>query len=88
MKHLIKIKKRTGSSIENLCFFEDMDSSQSTCTRRNILPISIICVEANPLNCLYYRRGTGECGYKIPKEEYANVPIELIKSLRDIRKCQ
>ena len=82
MKSLRKIIKKVGSTTETLVWFEDMGSTESQCVRRNILPISIICEEANPLDCLYYRRGTSECGYRMSPEVYKDVPVELIRDLR------
>lgn len=84
MKNLRKIIRRVGSSVEQLVFLDD--GKEKTCIRRNVEPISLTCQEANPVNCLYYKFSTGECGYHIPKEEYSKIPIELISALRGIRK--
>ena len=43
MKHLRKIQKVRGSSVEALTWFEDMNATEQTCVRRNILPIMVTC---------------------------------------------
>jgi len=85
MKHLLKIRRPAGSSVETLIMFEDFDNTRTSCQRRNLGEMGNFCVEVNPLNCPYWKRGTGECGYKMTAQEYKEVPVELIKDLRKMR---
>jgi len=87
MKQLKKIERVTGSSVERLHWFDDFDSTESTCVRRNLCSFLVTCEAIqDDLNCVYRNPRTRECMYRMGKEEYAFVPIELIKALREIRK--
>jgi len=86
MKHLKKIKQVVGSSVEHLCWFDDFDSKESECVRRNVAPIIVTCEAIqSDLNCIYKNPRTRECMYILSKEDYANVPVELIRDLRSLR---
>lgn len=83
MKNLRKIKRNIGSCVETLCWFDDFDSKESECVRRNLAPALIFCEAIqNDLNCVYKNPKTRCCMYRMGQNEYAFVPVELISDLR------
>ena len=87
MKILKKIKRKVGSCVETLCWFDDFDSKESECVRRNLAPALITCEAIqNHLDCVYKNPRTRECMYRLGQSEYAFVPIELVRALRDMKK--
>lgn len=87
MKQLKKVERVRNSSVERLTWFDDWDSSETTCVRRNLCPILITCEAIqSDLNCVYKNTRTRECMYRMGQNEYAFVPIELVRALRKMRK--
>ena len=87
MKHLRKIQKVRGSSVEALTWFEDMNETEQTCVRRNILPIMVTCEGiSGDINCPYRLARTRECLYRFSQDDYKNVPVELVRALKDLRR--
>lgn len=87
MKQLKHIRRVIGSSVEELTFVDDWDNKKYTCVRRNLLPIMITCeVIQSDLNCQYKNPKTRECLYRMGQSEYAFIPVELVKALRDLRR--
>ena len=86
MKQLRHIRRVIGSNVEELTFVDDWDSKKYICVRRNLLPVMITCEAIqSDLNCVYKNPRTRECMFRMGQNEYAFVPVELVKALREMR---